>query len=161
MIPLMRVTAVILVLLLILPPVFTLLFGHAFGTGGQGDVAALLEDQDRSPASVDFVNQLKGETTYKWKESNWGGEPFTTRFVFRKAGGAWGGFYVGHQDWYWANCRARLDTNAHVAMFYRGTNILLTFDWVEETCWRPQRGAVTGPQFRLPPGWSPRGEDRW
>jgi ABC-2 type transport system permease protein len=59
----------ILVLLLILPPTFTLIFGHAFGNGGQADVPALLEDRDHSPASLEFVTQLKSETTYKWKEA--------------------------------------------------------------------------------------------
>ena len=142
MIPLMRVTAVILVLCSF---GLAALFHHISGPRTVGHPV-------RTPDGVEMRIM---------QQCNWGGEPFTTRFVFRKAGGGWGGFCVGHQDWYWANCRARLETNAHVAMFYRGTNILLAFDWVEETCWRPQRGAVTGPQFRLPPGWSPRGEDRW
>ena len=40
----------ILVLLLILPPVFTLIFGHAFEKGTEAsDVPALLEDRDHSP----------------------------------------------------------------------------------------------------------------
>ncbi len=59
----------ILVLLLILPPVFTLIFGHAFETTGSSNVPALLEDRDRSPASEVFVRQLKSETTFKWKTS--------------------------------------------------------------------------------------------
>ncbi|MEO6970074.1 MAG: ABC transporter permease [Chthoniobacterales bacterium] len=57
----------ILVLLLILPPVFTLIFGHAFATTGSSDVPAMLEDRDQSPQSDQFVNQLKTETTFKWK----------------------------------------------------------------------------------------------
>jgi len=66
----------ILVLLLILPPTFTLIFGHAFGNGGSSDVPALLEDRDHSPASLEFVSQLKTETTFKWKEStDIGGHP--------------------------------------------------------------------------------------
>ena len=66
----------ILVLLLILPPVFTLIFGHAFGSGGESDVPALLEDRDQSPASQQFISQLKSESTYKWKEANQiGGHP--------------------------------------------------------------------------------------
>jgi ABC-2 type transport system permease protein len=66
----------ILVLLLTLPPVFTLIFGHAFGNAGSSDVPALLEDRDHSPASLEFVSQLKNETTFKWKESSEiGGHP--------------------------------------------------------------------------------------
>ena len=55
----------ILVLLLILPPVFTLIFGHAFETTGSSNVPALLEDRDQSPASEVFVRQLQGETTFQ------------------------------------------------------------------------------------------------
>jgi ABC-2 type transport system permease protein len=66
----------ILVLLLILPPTFTLIFGHAFGNGGSSDVPALLEDRDHSPASLEFVSQLKNETTFKWRENTEiGGHP--------------------------------------------------------------------------------------
>jgi ABC-2 type transport system permease protein len=57
----------ILVLLLILPPVFTLIFGHAFETTGSNNVPALLENRDHSPASEEFVRQLTQETTFKWK----------------------------------------------------------------------------------------------
>ena len=48
----------ILVLLLILPPVFTLIFGHAFESTGSSDVPALLEDRDHSPQSEQFVQEL-------------------------------------------------------------------------------------------------------
>ncbi len=57
----------ILVLLLILPPVFTMIFGHAFETTGSSHVPALLENRDHSPASEEFVRQLKTETTFNWK----------------------------------------------------------------------------------------------
>jgi ABC-2 type transport system permease protein len=57
----------ILVLLLILPPVFTLIFGHAFEVTESTDVPALLENQDNSPESQDFVRQLEEESTFKWK----------------------------------------------------------------------------------------------
>jgi hypothetical protein len=95
------------------------------------------------------------------QQCNWGGEPFSTRFVFRKPGGSWGAFYLGHQDWYWGSSRAVLDTNAHVATFQNGTNLLLTFDWVNEIYWRPRRGSETGAQFQLPAGWSPGGSRGW
>ena len=45
----------ILVLLLILPPVFTLIFGHAFENTGSSNVPALLENRDHSPASEKFL----------------------------------------------------------------------------------------------------------
>ena len=57
----------ILVLLLILPPVCTLIFGHAFEATGSSDVPALLEDRDQSPQSDQFVRQLTAEKTFKWK----------------------------------------------------------------------------------------------
>lgn len=57
----------ILVLLLILPPVFTLIFGYAFETTGSSDVPALLENRDHSPESDRFVRQLLTETTFKWR----------------------------------------------------------------------------------------------
>ncbi|MEO8044761.1 MAG: ABC transporter permease [Spartobacteria bacterium] len=66
----------ILVLLLILPPVFTLIFGHAFETTGSSNVPALLEDRDKSPASEIFVRQLQSETTFQWKaQAKIGGHP--------------------------------------------------------------------------------------
>ena len=66
----------ILVLLLILPPVFTLIFGHAFETTGSTDVPALLENRDHSPASEELVRQLTGEPIFKWKTATEiGGHP--------------------------------------------------------------------------------------
>lgn len=59
----------ILVLLLILPPVFTLIFGHAFESTSSSDVPALLENADRSPLSDIFVRELLKATTFKWKQS--------------------------------------------------------------------------------------------
>ena len=57
----------ILVLLLILPPVFTLIFGHAFETTGANHVPALLEDRDHSAASDEFVRQLQTGKIFNWK----------------------------------------------------------------------------------------------
>jgi ABC-2 type transport system permease protein len=57
----------ILVLLLILPPVFTLIFGHAFENTGASKVPALLENRDHSPASEQFVRQLTSGDTFKWR----------------------------------------------------------------------------------------------
>lgn len=58
----------ILVLLLILPPVFTLLFGHAFESTSSTDVPALLENADHSPLSDAFVQQLLKATTFSWQQ---------------------------------------------------------------------------------------------
>lgn len=59
----------ILVLLLILPPVFTLIFGHAFESTSSSEVPALLQDADQSELSAIFVQDLLKETTFRWKES--------------------------------------------------------------------------------------------
>ncbi len=87
---------------------------------------------------------------------NWNAEPFTTGFVVRKAGGAWGWFYYDHQDNYWSTSRVVLDTNAGVAIFYRGPAPAVTYDWNTEVylLHRWQR-TMTGAQGRMPPGWSP------
>ena len=55
----------ILVLLLILPPVFTLIFGHAFESTSSTDVPALLENADQSPLADAFVQQLLKATTFR------------------------------------------------------------------------------------------------
>ena len=59
----------ILVLLLILPPVFTLIFGHAFESTSSSDVPALLVDQDQSALSAMFVREVLKATTFKWKQT--------------------------------------------------------------------------------------------
>ena len=66
----------ILVLLLTLPPVFTLIFGHAFEDTGANEVPALLENRDQSPSSGDFVRQLSTEKTFRWRTAkNISGQP--------------------------------------------------------------------------------------
>jgi ABC-2 type transport system permease protein len=60
----------ILVLLLILPPVFTLMFGHAFEATSASDVPALLDNRDHSPLSESFISQLRSDNTFRLKESN-------------------------------------------------------------------------------------------
>ncbi|HTD67533.1 MAG TPA: hypothetical protein VK846_13490 [Candidatus Limnocylindria bacterium] len=86
---------------------------------------------------------------------NWNAEPFTTSFVYRKPGSTWGWFYFVHQEGYWGTSRATLDTNAGVAVFYRGTAPAVTFAWATEiyTMHRWNR-TMTGAQSRLPAGWS-------
>lgn len=58
----------ILVLLIILPPVFTLIFGHAFESTSSSDVPALLENKDHSPLSNAFVTQVLKATTFAWRQ---------------------------------------------------------------------------------------------
>jgi ABC-type multidrug transport system permease subunit len=65
----------ILVLLLILPPVFTVIFGHAFEVTESSDVPALLENADHTPASQRFVDRLITNRTFKWKLATTGGQP--------------------------------------------------------------------------------------
>ncbi|HEY1771256.1 MAG TPA: ABC transporter permease [Chthoniobacterales bacterium] len=60
----------ILVLLLVLPPVFTLIFGHAFENTSSSDVPALLENADHSPLSDAFVRQLLKATTFRWRQTS-------------------------------------------------------------------------------------------
>ena len=90
------------------------------------------------------------------QEFNWSAEPFTTSFVYRKPGGQWGRFYFDHEDWYWGNSRATVDTNALKAIFYRGSSPAVTFAWETETytMHRSSR-TMTGAQWHMPIGWSP------
>ncbi len=76
----------ILVLLLILPPVFTLIFGHAFESTSSSDVPALLQDADQSPLSALFVQDLLKEKTFRWKQAPAGaGQPDLLRAHVRAA----------------------------------------------------------------------------
>ena len=59
----------ILVLLLILPPVFTLIFGHAFEATSATGVPALVQNNDGSPASEQFLQLLNSSATFKWKKT--------------------------------------------------------------------------------------------
>ncbi len=51
----------VLVLLLILPPVFTLIFGHAFEVGDPKNVPALLINADKTPRSRAFHRSCPNE----------------------------------------------------------------------------------------------------
>ncbi len=76
----------ILVLLLILPPLFTLLFGHAFESTSSRDVPALLVNADHSPLSDMFVRELLKATAFKWKQGNaTSGQPDLLRAGVRAA----------------------------------------------------------------------------
>lgn len=58
----------ILILLLLLPPVFTLIFGHAFETPETTDAPALLSDADHSERSQRFVDLIRQNPTFAWRQ---------------------------------------------------------------------------------------------
>jgi ABC-2 type transport system permease protein len=57
----------VLLLLLILPPLFTVLFGHAFENTQLTDVPALLIDRDATPRSARFVEIISKDKTFQWR----------------------------------------------------------------------------------------------
>ncbi len=61
----------ILILILTLPPAFTLLFGHAFEVTDLTDAPALLHDADRTAESEKLVERLRGSATFAWRD--WSG----------------------------------------------------------------------------------------
>ena len=58
----------VLLLLLILPPVFTLIFGHAFESGERKDVPALLINADGTERTQRFVDLILANQTFSWRE---------------------------------------------------------------------------------------------
>ncbi len=60
----------IVALVLLLPPLFTLLFGHAFQATALKGVPALLEDQDRSSQSEKLAVSLEGKEAFAWRTSS-------------------------------------------------------------------------------------------
>ena len=59
----------VLVLLLILPPLFTLIFGYAFETGEPTDVPALLINRDQTERTQRFVDLVLKNKTFTWKNA--------------------------------------------------------------------------------------------
>ena len=57
----------VLILLLVLPPVFTLIFGHAFEVPDREDTPALLVDADGSERSARFVEALHANKAFRWR----------------------------------------------------------------------------------------------
>ena len=57
----------VLVLLLILPPLFTLIFGHAFEAGEPTDVPALLINRDATEQTQRFIDIAKKNKTFAWR----------------------------------------------------------------------------------------------
>ncbi|MFL6527792.1 MAG: ABC transporter permease [Chthoniobacterales bacterium] len=58
----------VLLLLLILPPVFTIIFGHAFEVGEPKNVPALLVNRDNTERTQRFVDLLHSSKTFAWRE---------------------------------------------------------------------------------------------
>ena len=58
----------VLLLLLILPPVFTLIFGHAFESGERKNVPALLINADETERTQRFIDLLLTDETFKWQQ---------------------------------------------------------------------------------------------
>jgi drug efflux transport system permease protein len=57
----------VLILLLILPPVFTLVFGHAFEAGEMKDVPALLINRDQTERAERFMSLILANKTFAWQ----------------------------------------------------------------------------------------------
>ena len=58
----------VLILLLILPPLFMLIFGHAFENTQLTDVPAVLIDRDQTPRSERFLDIILKDKTFRWKK---------------------------------------------------------------------------------------------
>src|SRR5664279_1481745 len=56
----------VLILLLILPPVFTLVFGHAFEAGERTDVPAMLINRAGTSRAERFVDLIVKNKTFHW-----------------------------------------------------------------------------------------------
>jgi ABC-type multidrug transport system permease subunit len=57
----------VLLLLLILPPIFTLVFGHAFEAGEMKDVPALLINRDQTERAERFMEAILANKTFAWQ----------------------------------------------------------------------------------------------
>ncbi|MDP9253908.1 MAG: ABC transporter permease [Verrucomicrobiota bacterium] len=60
----------VLILLLILPPVFTLVFGHAFEIGELKNVPALLVNADQTPRTQRFIDLALTNKTFHWRQQS-------------------------------------------------------------------------------------------
>jgi drug efflux transport system permease protein len=60
----------VLLLVLTLPPLFTLLFGHAFETSELTGIKSLLIDKDNTPRSQEFVEIILKNKTFDWNRGS-------------------------------------------------------------------------------------------
>ncbi|MEA3211027.1 MAG: drug efflux transport system permease protein [Chthoniobacter sp.] len=58
----------ILLLILLLPPIFTLMLGYAFEATALKDTPALLHDADQSPESAQLLERLRASRTFAWQD---------------------------------------------------------------------------------------------
>src|SRR5215472_11132436 len=71
----------VLFLLVVLPPFFTFLFGHAFESAALHDVPAMFWDADKSKESQEFLDRVKAKDTFQWRD--WRGDPNCQIYLFR------------------------------------------------------------------------------
>ncbi|HEY7000929.1 MAG TPA: ABC transporter permease [Candidatus Udaeobacter sp.] len=57
----------VLLLVLTLPPLFTLLFGHAFETSELTGVRSLLINRDNTPRAQEFIDIISKNKTFQWR----------------------------------------------------------------------------------------------
>src|SRR5437899_12226642 len=57
----------VLLLILFLPPLFTLLFGHAFGTSEFTDVPCMLINRGNTPRSQEFIDIIANKKPFRWR----------------------------------------------------------------------------------------------
>jgi ABC-type multidrug transport system permease subunit len=74
----------VLLAILIVPPFFTLVFGHAFEDAALRDVPALLYDADKTSDSQKFLDLLRANGTFVWRD--WDGPGKDGRTNLLKAG---------------------------------------------------------------------------
>jgi ABC-2 type transport system permease protein len=60
----------VLLLVLTLPPLFTLLFGHAFETGELTEVPSLMIDRDNTPRAQEFIDIISKNKTFQWERGS-------------------------------------------------------------------------------------------
>jgi ABC-2 type transport system permease protein len=60
----------VLLLVLTLPPLFTLLFGHAFETSELTGIKSLLIDNDNTPRSQEFIDIIWKNKTFDWQRGS-------------------------------------------------------------------------------------------
>ncbi len=62
----------VLLLILILPPMFTLLFGHAFETSEIDDIPGILVNRDVNERTQRFVDIILKNKTFRWRQASAG-----------------------------------------------------------------------------------------
>ncbi|HJW39441.1 MAG TPA: ABC transporter permease [Candidatus Udaeobacter sp.] len=60
----------VLLLVLTLPPLFTLLFGHAFETGELTGVPSVMIDRDNTPRAQEFIDIISKNKTFHWRRGS-------------------------------------------------------------------------------------------